>query len=65
MIFGDFRVLEVSGGAVSVVLVETNRGGPLGHPVTSGPVFRLCGSQKSIFSGKISENLRLPPMCKL
>ena len=53
-----FRVLEVSGGAVSVVSVETNRGGPLGHPVSSASVSRSSGSQKSIFSGKFCKNRR-------
>ena len=55
-------VLEVSGGAVGVVLAETNGGGPLGHPVSSGSVSRLGGSQKSIFSGKFCKNLKVPPM---
>ena len=45
-------VLEVSVGAVGVVSAETNGGGPLGHPVSSGSVSRLGGSQKSIFPGK-------------
>ena len=51
-------VLEVSGGAVGVVSAETNGGGPLGHPVSSSPVSRLCGSQKPIFSGKFCKNLK-------
>ena len=58
-------ILEVYGGAVGVVLPETNRGGPLGHPVSSGPVSRLCGSQKPIFSDKFCKNLKVPPMGKL
>ena len=40
-------VLEVSGGAVGSVSVETNGGGPLGHPVSSASVSRSSGSQKS------------------
>ena len=42
-------VLEVSGGAVGVVLAETNGGGPPGHLVSSASVSRFGGSQKSIF----------------
>ena len=49
-------VLEVSGGAVGSVSVETNGGGPLGHPVSSASVSRSSGSQKSIFSGKFCKN---------
>ena len=52
-------IFEVSAGTVGVVTAETNGGGPLGHPVSSGHVSRLGGSQKSIFSGKFCENLRL------
>ena len=62
LIFHDFLVFD---GVVGVVSVETNGGGPLGHPVSPGSVSRLGGSQKSIFSCKFCQNLRLPPMCKL
>ena len=55
-------VLEVSGGAVGSVSVETNGGGPLGHPVSSASVSRSSGSQKSIFSGKFCKNQKVPPM---
>ena len=61
-------VLEVSGGAVGAlggVSSETNGGGPMGHPVSSGPVSHLGGSQKSVFSGKFCKNLKVPPMGKL
>ena len=58
-------VLEVSGGAVGVVSAETSGGGPLGHPVSSGPVSRLCGSQKSEFQVKLCKNLKVPRMGKL
>ena len=49
-------VLEVSGGAVGSGSVETNGGGPLGHPVSYASVSRSSGSQKSIFSGKFCKN---------
>ena len=57
-------VLEVSGGAVGVVLAETNGGGPPGHLVSSASVSRFGGSQKSILSGKFCKNLKVPPMGK-
>ena len=57
--------LEVSGGAVGLVSVETDVGGPLGHPVSSASVSRLRGSQKSILSVKFCKNENVPPMRKL
>ena len=56
--------LEVSGGAVDLVSVETTGGGPRGHPVLSGSVSRLRGSQKSILSVKFCKNEKAPPMGK-
>ena len=42
-------VFEVSVGAVGVVSAETNGGGPLGHPVSSGSVSRLGDSKNRYF----------------
>ena len=55
-------VLEVSGGAVDVVSAWGNGGGALGHPVSSGPVSRLLGTQKPIISDKVHKNLKVPLM---
>ena len=43
-----------------VVSAETNGGGPLGHPVSSGPVFRFSGTRKTIIQDKLCENLKVP-----
>ena len=58
-------ILEVSGGAVDVVLAGGNGGGALGHPVSSGPVSRLRGTQKPRISGKFCKNLEVPVMAEL
>ena len=58
-------VLEVSGGAVYVESAEGNGGGALGHPVSSGPVSRLPGTQKPWISGKFCKNLEVPVMPEL
>ena len=58
-------VLEVSGGAVDVVSAGGKGGGPLGHPVSSGPVSRLPGTQNPIISDKFRKKLKVPPMGKL
>ena len=58
-------VLEVSGGAMDVVSAGGKGGGPLGDPVSSGPVSRLPGTQKPIISGKFYKNLEVPPMAEL
>ena len=47
------------------VSVETNLGGPLGHPVSPASVSRLRGRQKSILSVKFCKNEKVPPMGKL
>ena len=58
-------ILEVSGGAVDVVLAGGIGGGALGHPVSSGPVSGLPGTQKPLISGKFHKKLTGPPMCAL
>ena len=59
-------VLEVFGDAVDVVAGGGNGGGALGHPVSSGPVSRLPGTQKPlIIPGKFYKNLKVPPMAEL
>ena len=58
-------ILEVSGGAVDVVSAGGNGGGALGHPVSSGPVSRLPGTQKPLISGKFCKNLEVPLMAEL
>ena len=55
-------VLEVFGGAVDVVSAAGNGGGALGHPVSSGPVSRLPGTQKPIILGKSCKNLKVSSM---
>ena len=55
-------VLEVLGGAVDVVSAGGNGGGALGHPVSSEPVSRLSGTQKSLISGKFYKHLKVPPV---
>ena len=58
-------ILEVSGGAVYVVSAGGNGGGGLGHPVSSGPVSRLPGTQNPLISGKFCKNLEVPLMAEL
>ena len=58
-------VLEVSGCALDVVSAGGNGGGALGHPVSSGPVSRLPGTQKPLISGKFYKNRKVPPMAEL
>ena len=58
-------ILEVSGGAVDVVSAGGNGGGTLGHPVSSGPVSRLHGTQKPLVPGKFCKNLEVPLMAEL
>ena len=54
-------IFEVYGCAVDVVAAGTIGRGPLGHPVSSGPVSRLPGSQKPIISDKFYKNLKVAP----
>ena len=58
-------IFEVCGGAVDVVSAGGNGGGALGHPVSSGPVSRLPGTQNPLISGKFCKNLKVPPMAEL
>ena len=58
-------VWQVSGYALDVVLAGGNGGGALGHPVSSGPVSRLPGTQKPLISGKFYKNRKVSPMAEL
>ena len=66
LIFGDFScflmIFEVFRGAVIVVAAGTIGRGPLGHPVSSGPVSRFSGTQKTIIRDKFSEIRKVPLM---
>ena len=42
-----------------------NGGGALGHPVSSGPVSRLPGTQKPLISAKFYKNRKVQPMAEL
>ena len=57
--------LEVFGCALDVVSAGGNGGGALGHPVSSGPVSRLPGTQKPGISGKFCKNLEVAVMAEL
>ena len=55
----------VCSGAVVVVATGTIGRGPLDHPVSSRPVFRVSGTRKAITPDTFCKNLKVPPMGKL